>query len=191
VNQKSNNTLGFTLIEIAVAIVVIGIFLGMIQSPMFGLTDAAKAKALQQVAQYSGQNWSTLCSQAGVTTQVSSSVIPAGSQTTMDVIFGGRSMVAAAYQSAFDAAKIKPLSDMVTASGSTWCAQGFAVTFGGGGTAAFTVSYANVTQEVALLMAQKYDSTVTSLTAAGGTVGLMTYGAVSAGKTTVTLTRYL
>lgn len=183
---------GFTLIEMAIVVVIIGI-LAYVASRAFGtgVTGGAKATGLYEATNKITQSWSMLATQAGQSTVIASSPLPdaATSKTPEDVVFRGQANIATAYQSAWTQGGLIALADMAqVASGGGYTVSGHKVTLGGGGNSPLSVTFEGVPEDVALQIVQKHGSGVSALVATGdSTNNAVRYSAVTGGLTNVTI----
>lgn len=181
---------GFTLIELVVVVVILGILASVVLPALKGSTIGAKAVGLVRGADSANQVWTMLNQTCNVNGAVASNPLPnsGASRTVSDVIFGGRSMVAAAYQSCYDQSKVKALSEISQlVSAGVYSIQGFTVSFSGGGSAPLQVSYASVPDDLVLEMVQKYQPTLTALAASDNSNPTIQYGTATSGLRTVTI----
>jgi prepilin-type N-terminal cleavage/methylation domain-containing protein len=184
---------GFTLIELVIAVVVIG-FMALIMTKQFGanVSNGAKAAALYEGANKLTNNWMLLAQTAGTSSVISSSVIPAASSGALDVLIGGRTNVASAYQQYWDFAGLSPLRSLAQGSAGSYTIAGYTATLGGGGSSPLSVAYATVPDEIVLQLVQKYGSGVSALVAAGDSTNAnIQYGAPTAGARTITIYKQL
>lgn len=188
---KCNTQQGFTLIELVVVVAIIGLLASLLAPSVIGSKDGARSELLLKTSRDFAQNWMLISQQCGTTTAVASSPIPASGKTAADVIFGGVSNVAAAYQSCYAQAKVIPMSEVAQLNGSGWTVQGYAVSIVGGGTQPLQTVYTGVPEELALLMAQTYNPTLSGLLASDGSSNVVRYGTSSAGTRTVTVLRQI
>lgn len=189
-NFKQAKQKGFTLIELVIVVVILGI-LALVISRQFGgsVSNGAKANALYESANKLSQNWALLAQQAGTSTVVASSPLVDTGKTAVDVLIGGSTYVAAAYQPAWSQAGLIPLTDLAqgTAGAGAYTISSYPVTFGGGGGSALTVTYTGVPDELVLQVVQKHGSNVTTLAASDATNGVVQYGTATAGARSMTI----
>jgi prepilin-type N-terminal cleavage/methylation domain-containing protein len=180
---------GFTLIEMLIVAVIIGVFLIMFAPGLAGGTDNSKAKGLQKTAQTIASNLSILSQTAGISSAISGNVLPAAGSTMADVLFVGSSKVAAAYQGAYSQAKIVPLNQTVVSTGSSYTLFTYPITLGGGGASPVTVTYTGVPDTIALLTAQSYNPGATIATlASAGNAGPVSWSADTSNLVNITYT---
>lgn len=178
---------GFTLIELAVVVVIIGILLVVIAPSIIGSQTGSRATLIQRIADTTANNWSLLASQAGTGTAVPSNPIAATPSAVgvAEVLYEGGSKVAAAYVSSYNATGIKPMMQLVSKNGTNYSVSGTSnmnITLAGGGSSSMTITFTTVPQEIVSNLIQKIQPSAT-LVADGlaQTVGLMTYTCPSSG----------
>lgn len=181
---------GFTLIELAVVVIIIGILLVVIAPSIIGSQTGSKATLIQRIADTSANNWSLLASQAGTGTTVASNPIATTPSATgvAEVLYEGQSKVAAAYVPAYTSTGIKAMSQLVGKSGSVYGVSGttgIEITLGGGGTAPMTITFSNVPPEIVANLVQKIQPSLPLVTdGTSQTVGQMTYTCPATGLCT-------
>lgn len=172
---------GFTLIELAVVVVIIGILLVVIAPSIIGSQTGSRATLLLRIADTTSNNWSLLASQAGTGTVVANNPIAATPSATgvAEVMFEGETKVAAAYQSVYKGTGIKAMAEFVSKNGTDYTVVGTSnmnVILGGGGTSMMKIRFMNVPQEIVVNLIQKIQPSA-SLVADGTevTLVLLTY----------------
>jgi prepilin-type N-terminal cleavage/methylation domain-containing protein len=188
---------GFTLIELAVASIIVGILLIVIVPHVYDSQNAGRAAQLERIASATVSNWATLSSAAGLPTSVANNVIAATPSATgvAEVLYVGSSKVASAYQATYDASGIKPLNQLVdNPSGSVFRAAGTIevfITLSGGGPFVMTVQMQNVPLQVtrALIQRVRPDFPVTADATTYGNLGPWSYNCASTRVCTVTYSK--
>lgn len=189
--NKTNAQRGFTLIELIIVVIVIGILISVFLPSVKDAVNPSKSVALLRAADQITQTVSLVAKQCGVSTTVTGNVLADTGKTLSDVVFGGEPNVAAAYKSCYKASQAKALAEVgsPTATAGEYEVQGLKMTLAGGGTAPIQVSYAAAPDEIVLGMAQKYNSTLTTLAASDAASTVVQYGTVTAGQRTVTVVK--
>lgn len=177
---------GFTLLELLIVVVILGIILVVVAMATVGNTAGARAKMLQRIASGSIQNINLIAQTCGTTTAITGNPVPASGRTMADVIFGGRDNVATGYLDCYQRAGVRSLRDGVSRSGTGWQVNDYPVTFSGGGTAKIAVQYQRVPDDTTLAMAQVFTADMTALAASDTTSDVVRYSAAASGTRTVT-----
>jgi len=178
---------GFTLVEVMIVVVILGIVVAIVAMNMAGNTTPARVRMIQRVATTTTQNVNLISMACGTSTAVGSTPVPASGKNLTDVLYGGIDNVAAAYQTCYQQASVRPMRDAVTWNGGSWQIESYPITLTGGGTAKLGVQFDQVPDEVVLALVQKFSSNVTTLSSSDTTSDIVRYGAAAAGKRTVTL----
>lgn len=184
---------GFTLIELVVVVAILGVLIAVIAPNLVGSKDGANAQLLLRTASNVSVNWSLINQSCATPTTISGSLIPASSKTVSDVIFGGSANVATAYTNCYAQSKVLALTDISQPSGSAgvYNVAGYSVSLAGGGTSPLQIIYAAVPDTLVLLMAQKYNPSLTALLSSDGSSAVIQYGTPTAGSRTVTIIKQI
>lgn len=188
---------GFTLIELVVVVGILGILISVVAPNVIGSKDGANSQLLLKTASNVAANWSLINQSCATPTTITGSLIPAttGSMTVADVIVGGRASVLAVYQNCYDQSKVLALSEVAQPGSAAhkYNVAGFDVSLAGGGTAPLQVIYAAVPDALVLLMAQKYNPSLTAdtLGTSDVTSAVVQYGTATAGARTVTVLKQI
>lgn len=105
---------GFTLIELMVVVVILGILLIMVANPFKGTADPANAKAMRSFAKATASAIGIMHAQLGTGTNALSNPITKPGLTMMDVIVVGEDAVNSAYLSKYKSLNARPLDTDVT-----------------------------------------------------------------------------
>lgn len=179
---------GFTLFELMIAIVIIAVLTILFVRAMNGNTDGPRAAMLIKTASSITQNFGQVARTCGVSYTVSGNPVPAAGKTALDVVFEGDTAVSSAYQACYYESSVRALRETANRSGSAWKIEEYPVQLTGGGPRTkFNVIYQQVPDEVALAMAQKYNTNLTALAASDTTSDVVRYSAASGGTRTVTV----
>lgn len=191
--QKAVKQGGFTLIEMMVVMVILGILYKLIAPSIIGSTDGATALQLPDAAGKIATNLSMVSQQCGTSTTVTGNVLPAAGKTLSDVLFGGSANVAAAYTNCYTQSRVLPLAEIgaATATAGVYAVAGFNVSLAGGGTAPLGITFAGVPDALVLIVAQKYTPTLTALAASDSTSPVVRYGTATAGARDITILKQI
>lgn len=194
---------GFTLAEIAVVVIIVGIMIGIAARNLGGSTDKANATSLIRFSQKVGENWSMISQNCGMTTDVNNSPLTGNSaDNTLNLLVGGNSATGGGYALTGDAniacyqgAKVLPLTDSAQLIGTEWRVANHLVSLdwdNSTGQAYLEITFTAVPEAIALAIAQTYLPSLVTLEAAGSSaLPAIHYGAVASGVTDVTLRRPL
>ncbi len=174
---------GFTLIELMVVVLIIGVLLVVVVPSIVGSQTGSRATLIQRIADTTANNWSLLTSQAGTTTTVLNNPIAVtpGSTGVADVLYTGAAKVAPAYLAAYNSTGIRALSHLVTkdSAGINYVVAGtsnMAITLGGGGALPMTITITNAPVELVTNLVQKIQPAASILTdGTTQTVGQLSY----------------
>lgn len=181
---------GFTLIELAVVVAILGVLIVMLAPSVLGSKSSATANLLTKSAQSIADNWILVAQSCGTTTDAAASPVILSGKSMGDVIFGGSANVDTNYTSCYSQARVLAMSDVGQPKSGGWTVSNFTVTFSGGGTAPLQTTYANVPDDIVLIMAQKYTPSLAALVATGdSTSSVIRYGAPTNGARDVTVLR--
>jgi hypothetical protein len=126
----------------------------------------------------------------GTTTDATQSPVMASGKKPEDVLFGGADNVADAYKACYNQSKVLAMTDVGhPAPSGGWQVANYGVTITGGGTQALKVNYASVPDPLVLLMAQKYNPSLSELAASDTTSPVVQYSTDKAGTRDVTVLR--
>lgn len=178
---------GFTLVELMIVIVLIGIIAAIIISNMVGNTDAARSQLLKRVAKSSTESIAQIARTCGTSSAIAGSPLPAAGRTPLDIVFLGEPAVSATYKSCYADSSVRALRDSVTKNGSTWQVGAFPMTITGGGLSKFTVEFQRVPEATVLALAQTYTEGLTTLAASDTTSDVVRYSAATGGTRTVSV----
>lgn len=185
---------GFTLIELIVVVAVLGVLIAIVAPNLVGSRDPASARLMAKTATDMARNWSLITQSAGVSTAITGSPLLGTGKTAMDLLCGGETTAAvpAGFQSAYRAARVMPLNEVCRLDGTNWVVDRYTVTLSGGGMTSgvpnpIQVAFANVPDEIVLLLAQQFNPSLTALAASDTTGAAVRYGTATNGLRTVTL----
>lgn len=165
---------GFTLIELAISIVIIGVLIALVLPKFRGGTNEAKAMALYEFATATAGNWRTVSNNCGTTTDVSTSPLPAstGAVNSLSLAINATG-VNGTYAGCFgDAAPAslrgKVQGNMVDG----FTVQGVPVVWSGGTSSGPLIyTFSNVLPEWALILYRKYSSVTGAMNASSFPAG--------------------
>lgn len=188
---------GFSLIELVIVIVIMGI-LGTVGSTFFGgATESAKAEAKMQLANSAANKATAVFSLLGTGTIVPSNSIVHANNSLEDVLFANTG-VSATYSTRFDATGITSLRNSLavttepvngTSEGAYEMPDtGSVVTIVAGGTRQIGFRFTNTTGEEVAALVAKYEPATTYAASTADTSGTIQYTADSSGTGLHTLT---
>lgn len=181
---------GFSLPEIIVVVVILGILAAIVARSLGGSTDKTNATALIRMSQKLTDNWSMIAQTCGTTTDVDASPITTTADNALLLLIGGNGdassgafAVPTAYVSCYQQSKVLPLTDSAQWNGSEWRVSGYEPTLAWDDTTGqptLIVTYDNVPNAIAVATIQHFVPSVTtvndtfsspSITIATGTAG--------------------
>lgn len=184
---RSTKQTGFTLVELMIVMLIVGVFFAIFALTSAGSDNSAKAMAIIKASDDIGSSVSRLASSCGISTTVASNPLPDSGKSLLDVVMVGESEMAAAYQKCWKQASARPLMDIAQKAGTAYKVQGYDMALTGGGTAPFSFTFTKVPDEIVLLAAQKYTPDLTALTASDTTSPKIRYGTATGGARDLTV----
>lgn len=180
---------GFTLIEMAVVLVILGILISIAAPGVLGSKDGATALQIPDAASKIATNLSLISQNCGLPTSVTGNALPDTGKSLSDVLFGGGANVAATYTNCFTQSKVLPLAEigLPTATAGVYSVGGYNVSLAGGGTSPLSITFAAVPDAIVLRIAQQYNPTLAALAASDTTSPVVQYGTATAGARDVTI----
>lgn len=190
-NSNRNKQQGFTLIEIMVVVVIMGILISIAAPKFMGIEDTTKAKIMVSTATDIKNMLDKLAGACGVSATATGSALPDTGKTIQDVIFGGVDNVAADKKICFADSKVIALTDVSQPSGTpgTYNVQGFGVDLVGGGSAKLQVKYLAVPNQIVRSMAKQFDPKLDDLKTSDTTSKVLQYAAEANDARDVTVIR--
>ena len=153
--------MGFTLIELAVAIVIIGALIAISLPKFKGGTNEAKAMALYEFSTSTASSWRMVSMQCGTSTDTAASTLPASSSAvdSLNLIINGTGLNPT-YQGCFTDAAAASLRGKVQGNTTDgFMVQGIPVIWSGGvSNGPITYTFTNVLSDYALILYRKYSS---------------------------------
>tara|TARA_R110001592_G_scaffold33503_19_gene116023 strand:+ start:84 stop:695 length:612 start_codon:yes stop_codon:yes gene_type:complete len=190
--QNNAEQKGFTLVELLIVVVILGVLLVIYMSTIGGGTNTANAGAIRGAGaeMARGVGFININLGTGIDTS-SSNPLTATGEDMMDVLVKGRASVSSTYQAAYDQLKMRPLQGKVNVRGSGFDMLGYGVSFVQG-TSCLTnkvcTQFTNVPSEVVQQLALKEGITYTT-TASSANENLH-WDAATGGTHTVTILAY-
>lgn len=185
---------GFTLLEMIVALVIVGV-LGAVFAPSIAdMVKSTKATKLKEADASIARNWMLITQKCGVTSAAASNPIPATGKKPEDVIFGGVANVATAYQNCYTQSSVIPLTQLGEpgAAAGSYNVAGYGFAMAGGGTSPLQLQHSTLPDEVTKPLVQLFNPNLDMLAASDTTNAAVQYSAAAADSTrTVTLIQYV
>lgn len=164
---------GFSLPEILIVVVILGILAAIVARSLGGSTDKTNATALIRMSQKLTDNWSMIAQTCGTTTDVATSPVTGNAANALLLLIGGNGdgsggsyTVPAAYVSCYQQAKVLPLTDSAQWNGSEWRISGYEPTLTWDDTTGqptLIVTYENVPNAIAVATIQHFVPSVTTV----------------------------
>lgn len=152
---------GFTLIELAVVVGILGVLVGVVATTMTGGGDNARAMKILTAVDKGSTQWQLITQTIGVPSSVASNPLyGTGVSSPLDILGAGVSKVATSYQGQFASVKALPLDSIFVLNGTDWQVESYTVTLTGGGASPLTWKFQNVPKSVALFDFKRYKSDV-------------------------------
>lgn len=104
---------GFTFIELAVVVAIVGVLIAVIAPSILASRTSAQALAIVRLADASAANYVVLTSVLGVTTETVSSPVPAVGLTIEDVLFQGIEAVSPPFVDGYRRTGVRALAEHV------------------------------------------------------------------------------
>lgn len=189
---KKTLAAGFTLLEMAGVVAILGVLALIVAPSIVGSTTAAKATQLQRIADSSSDNWFYLSLQAGSGTAIQGTQrLYAGVPNTLGpngVIFLGRDWVSTAYQGVYDRSGVRPLDRTVARVGATSAftvvsIPGSRVTITDGGKVPLLITFTNIPSEIVQELIRKVRPELPLVYGTPTTVAQITYTCPAEGAT--------
>lgn len=191
---------GFTLLEMLIVLVVIGILAAIILPKMRGFTYDATAKQADDFFHAAATNWKLINQRCGTSSDVTgSSIVTTPSATnSLALIVNGDAYLNATYTGCYNSAGVIPLIGKVTGNPTDgYTLSGYPITWTGGGTSnPISYSVTGIPVETVLILYNQFSSAAgaknaTALNAAGdSTDPKIRYSAPAGGTTNLTFRVY-
>jgi prepilin-type N-terminal cleavage/methylation domain-containing protein len=182
---KTVRNTGFTLLEMAGVVAILGVLALIVAPSIVGSTTTAKATQLQRIADTAADNWFYLTLQAGSGTAVQPiqrlySGLPDSTLGPNGVLFLGRDWVEPAYYGVYDRSGVRPLDRLVARVGSTSqftivSMPGSTVDVTAGGKSPLLVTFGNIPSEVVQELMRKVRPETALVYGTPTTVAQITY----------------
>lgn len=190
---------GFTLVELLVVLIVVGIIAVLAVPSLLGSTSSARAETLRDAATKMAMNWQIMNQSCGTSKDVTSAITSAGTAgASLDLIFRGTGLTAA-YSGCYNTSGVRALVEMAKGSGGSYTVNDYAVSVSGGSSVAapYQVTFTGVPVDIALPLYQKLSAASGAANAtampssADTTDNAFRFTAPSGGTTNVTILRVI
>lgn len=182
-NQKHKRQSGFTMIEMVVVLIVIGILMIIALPGAKDATNPAKASGLLRAADQITSNLKMAAAKCGISTTIAGNPLPDTGKTLSDVLFGGVANVAAQYKPCYNASAAIVLAEVgqPSATAGVYEVYGHALSLSGGGTSPVKLGFDGVSDEIGLNVAQNYNPALSELATSDTTSPVVQYDSASGG----------
>lgn len=190
---RKRNQGGFTLIELMIVVVIIGILAVVLARALKGTSDPANATAIKSVAQDMTQAIGYIHANLGTGLSATSNALPVSGQGMLDVLVNGANSVNSTYRDNFSRIGVRTLEGTIRvvsrpngATPGSYNVNSYPVSFVSCATGYVCTQFANVPSSTVNELAGKYAVTFAAGTAV--TSGTLQYTAAdSNGQHTVTM----